>query len=1428
MMRTAALKRVSLLLALVMATPLLAAEIDLAGTWQFSLDPEDIGMAEAWFARSLPDTIQLPGTLQEQGYGNEITATTPWVGRLYDKYWYLRREFKKYAQPGRIQVPFWLQPERHYVGAAWYRRAIEIPESWRDRRVVVHFERAHWSTTVWLDERPVGTNDCLSAPHEYDLGILKPGRYMLTVRVDNRMLQDIREDAHSITDSTQTNWNGLIGELKLISTTPVWLDEVRVFTDIARRAVRFEAAIGNRTGRDGEGTLTCRDVSVPVRWTAEGGLAQVEVLLGKEAALWDEFNPVLHKLTVELKGDNADDRREMTVGLREIRTQDARFYFNGRRLFLRGTHEGCQFPLTGYPPTDVESWRKIFRVCREYGLNHMRFHSWCPPEAAFAAADEMGMYLQPECSNWGQYSSRNNRLVEWLERETAALIRAYGNHPSFVLLSSGNEAAGPWQEPLKRWCADWKRRDNRRLYCATSGRDLSERPGPVEDIDYLVAGHIGRYMLRGVRGWDGRDFARSLEGNNYPCISHELGQWCAFPDFGEMEKYTGTLKPKNFEIFRDRLEEQGLLDRACDFLMDSGALQVECYKQDIEAILRTPGMGGFQLLDLHDYPGQGTALVGPLNVFWQSKGYVTPERFRRFCNVTVPLARMRRTILTTDEPFVVEAEIAHFGAEPIADARPVWRITDADGKSVAKGAFARLTIPVENGTKLGTVEADLSRLPAPAKYRLVIGLEGTAVENNWEFWLYPAKLDTKPAPSIVITRSFEEAVRLLEEGRRVLFMPPYNQLRWDCPPIGDLPIFWNRLMGPQWERFLGLTCDPGHPALAGFVTDSHYGRQWGEVFSPPVRAINMDGLPRGLRPIVQMIDDWNRSYKLGAVFECKVGTGKLLVCAADLETHLDRRPAARQLRRSLLDYMAGERFNPTVEVAPQALLALQFDNRIMKKLGAVALADEDNGSDTPQNAIDGNPNTFWLTQRRGYGRPYPHELTIRFESPVPMRGLVWMNRQNHREHEGDICEYAIDIREDGGEWTEIKAGRMESAFDPQTINFGRTVTAQHLRIRALSGFGGDTAASLAEIAVLYDGPPIITDEGPVTPYRGAGTATEEIFESPAAPQSESEGAAPKENPSAGQSLGKIAPKPLYRDPIYDGAADPVLCWNRQEHKWFMFYTNRRANVPGLRGVSWVHGAPIGIAESSDGGVTWTYRATADIGYGEGEFSYWAPDVIHHDGTYHMYLSFVPGMHTDWSGTRDIIHLTSPDLCRWHYQSTLDLASDRVIDATVCRLADGTWRLWYNNESDRKSIYYADSPDLYHWQDKGKALSERGEGPKVFRWKDRYWLVMDVWQGLRVFNSPDALHWTPQTENLLEKPGSGPDDQVKGGHADVVVSGDRAWLFYFTHPGRRGPEADKDTSEQRRSSIQVVELEYGDGKLTCARNRPTRILLGPAE
>jgi hypothetical protein len=304
-----------------------------------------------------------------------------------------------------------------------------------------------------------------------------------------------------------------------------------------------------------------------------------------------------------------------------------------------------------------------------------------------------------------------------------------------------------------------------------------------------------------------------------------------------------------------------------------------------------------------------------------------------------------------------------------------------------------------------------------------------------------------------------------------------------------------------------------------------------------------------------------------------------------------------------------------------------------------------------------------------------------------------------------------------------------------------------------------------------------------------------------------------------------APKPLYRDPVYDGAADPVIIYNKQQKKWWMFYTNRRATITDTTGVAWVHGTRIGIAESADG-TDWKYRDTVNINFRpDSGYTFWAPDITEYKGIYHMFLTYVPGVFSNWNHPRDIVHLSSNNLLNWHYESTLSLANHKVIDATIFHLPDGNWRLWYNNENDGKSIYYADSKDLYNWIDKGKAIAARGEGPKVFWFQNKYWMVVDVWKGMEIYYSDDLLTWTKQSTRILEQPGKGQDDQAIGGHADVVVNNDRVFLFYFTHPGRRKDKpAIRGTIEDRRSVIQLTELFYENGKLVCDRDKPVVIKL----
>lgn len=1074
------------------------ATIDLSGDWRFDLDKASQGESASWFLRSLPDRIKLPGILQSQGFGDEISTTTPWVLSLYDRNWFDREEYKPYTKSGNVKVPFLSQPPRHYIGQAWYQRDIAIPEAWRGKRVVLTLERPKWQTTVWVDDKKIGSRRSLVAPHEFDLGLVEPGTHRLTILVDSSMILPYRPDAHGVSDSLGMSWNGITGKIGLKATSLVWIDDAQVFTpgpaataggnptgrEGASARATIKIKIGNSSAKAGSGTLTANGKRIPVTWTADGGRTEIEVAF-PNARAWNEFHPELQRLRLALKGEGVDDTRDVTFGFREIKALGKEFQLNGTPVYFRGTHHGGDFPLTGYPPSDVAYWKKIFQINKDWGINHIRFHSFCPPDAAFKAADELGIYLQPEPGMWNEVSP-GTPMETMLYEETELMIRAYGNHPSFLLFSPSNEPKGRWKEAFDKWIAHYRVADPRRLYTNGTGHTEREVPNLAAGTDYLAMQRIGQKMLRGNTAWFGQDYGKSLDDINVPVVSHELGQWVAYPDYDVIKKFNGYMRPGNYEIFRDSLAKKGLLSRNKDFAYASGRFQLAAYKEEIEANLRTPGMDGFQLLDLHDYLGQGTALVGLLDAFWGEKGYVTAKEFRRFNNTTVPLARLSKRVFSSDERISIPVEVAHFGELPLANVHASWKIVDSSGRPHLEGRFPSRSLPIGKNISVGTIDIDLRTLPAPAQYKLVVGIDGTAFENDWDLYLYPAAASVEPK-SVLMTSSWPAARERLAAGGKVLYTPRRAGLDWTSPPLDWVPVFWNRLMNPAWGRMLGMWIDNTHPALRQFPTENYNGWQWTEILRG-ARAVNLDNLPPALQPIVQPIDDWNRNYKLGLLFEAKVGRGKLMIASADLETDLDKRIAARQLRRSLLSYMASTEFDPSTAVTPEQLESIFFDTRIMKRLAATASGTGDAG-----NVIDGDPNTFWLAGDPRATTRQNQELMISFPNAVSFSGLVIMPRQNHREHEGDIREYSIEISMDGTNWSEVKRGELMSTFDPKTIRFGSNVSARFLKLTSLSGFGADKSTALADVALIYTGPKL-ADSDEELEYKRSKAASPDIDE----------------------------------------------------------------------------------------------------------------------------------------------------------------------------------------------------------------------------------------------------------------------------------------------------------------------------------------------
>jgi len=919
--------------------------IDLSGEWNVSLDRDDQGIPEKWYSSNFTETITLPGSLVENGIGDDISLSTIWTGRIVDSSWYNAEKYAAYREEGNIKIPFWLQPELKYLGAAWFQKEVIIPENWSNKNIELHLERPHWETRLWIDDQEVGMHNSLATPHSYNLnGYLNPGKHIITIRVDNR-IKEVNPgiNSHSVADHTQSNWNGLVGDLSLKARPLVFIDHIRLFPHVESGTVKAELELRNYTGTDQSCTLKLQSTAAgsgkkleqflhdfSMKEGEDGKIIEIIYPMGESPALWDEFNPNLYQMDVELKSAEGVDVRQLKFGMREFKSQGKRFTINGRPLFLRGTLECAIFPKTGYPPTHPEAWLKILKSAKSHGLNHVRFHSWCPPKAAFDAADELGVYLQVECSSWANSGSSigdGKPIDQWLYEEAEHILEAYGNHPSFCMMAYGNEPAGVNHVPyLEKFISYFKEKDPRRVYTSGAGWPYIEVTDFLSDPNARIQrwGEGLNSIINKSAPQTTFDFKHIVDLVPMPYVSHEIGQWCVYPNFKEMKKYDGVLKARNFEIFRETLEESGIGHLADSFLLASGKLQALCYKADIEAALRTPEMAGFQLLDLHDFPGQGTALVGVLDPFWEEKGYITPEEYSRFCNETVPLARLQKRVFSNSETFEADVEVAHFGSEVLSDPDIRWKVSSPWGIVVAEGSFKKEEILLDNKQPLGDIKIQLDSILYPVK--LILEVSVNQYSNNWDFWVYPEVKTGINESDIHVTDALDQrAIEVLKDGGKVLWSLPQNSLSTAFGgdiALGFSSIFWNTAWtNGQAPHTLGILCNPDHAALAGFPTEYHSNWQWWDAMHHG-QAIILNGFENKIEPIVRVIDDWFENRSLGLIFEAQVGKGKIIVSGADILTDNENRLEAKQLLYSLKNYMTSSQFGPKTEISISELESL--------------------------------------------------------------------------------------------------------------------------------------------------------------------------------------------------------------------------------------------------------------------------------------------------------------------------------------------------------------------------------------------------------------------------------------------------------------------------------------------------------------------------
>lgn len=912
--------------------------ISLAGEWNFKIDSLDQGINERWYDMVFSETIRLPGSMAENGKGNDVSLNTNWTGDIIDRSFFTDKKYEKYRQPGNFKVPFWLQPVKYYRGPAWYQKEFVLPQEFRGERTFLFLERPHWETTVYVNGKRAGSENSLAVAHKYDItDFLTGGKNRISIRVNNDMVVPVGVNSHSVSDHTQSNWNGIVGEISLTRSAQVYIDDVAIYPDVENKKSKVIVSVRNRSGKAFNGRIVVRAESYnteePVKFKGESTIAAsdsgyfqiiIDYPMGNKVQPWNEFSPVLYRLEATLRDHEGRiiDTRNSDFGMREFKADGTRFKINGHPVFLRGTLECCIFPLTGYPPTDAKSWERVLQTCKDYGLNTIRFHSWCPPEAAFTAADKLGMYFHIECSSWanqGTQLGEGGIIDDYIYREGDRILKAYGNHPSFCMLAYGNEPAGNKQsEYLGKLLTYWKTKDNRHMYTSAAGwpfipeNEYNLSPEPrIQAWGGGLKSIINREAPQTMY-----DYREVISRYNIPVVSHEIGQWCAYPDFREIDKYTGVLKARNFEIFRETLQENNMGDQAEEFLMASGKLQALCYKADIEAALRTPGFAGFHLLQLHDFPGQGSALVGILNPFFESKGYVKPEEFRMFCNSIVPLVRLKKHVFGNNESLNADVEIANFGASVMQNSVIACRLISNSNDTVATKLIEMPAIEIGNCIPAGSFTYSFENIRGPEKLRFDVSVENTPYHNSWDIWVYPA--DIKPAAgSVFITDRLDKSVEsVLRKGGSVLFLG-YGKVAQDKGAdiaIGFSSIFWNTVWtNNQPPHTLGILCDPGNPAFKSFPTEFHSNWQWWDPVAHS-QAMRIDDLPVSLKPIIQPIDDWFRNRRLALAFEARANGGRIIVCSIDMKDLTDERIVTKQLMSSMLDYMNSSSFNPGTEV----------------------------------------------------------------------------------------------------------------------------------------------------------------------------------------------------------------------------------------------------------------------------------------------------------------------------------------------------------------------------------------------------------------------------------------------------------------------------------------------------------------------------------
>ena len=882
--------------------------LDLAGTWQLKLDVNNEMVLKYPERCTTSGTIELPASLAEKGFGYKTAGSDFGV----------------------------LTPEYKYIGKAWYSREIKVPTSWKNKDIEIFLERVLWESRLIIDGEELSRQDALGTPHVHKIGRLTPGKHTLTIVVDNDMIYNIGDKGHAYGAYTQSIWNGIVGRMEMRAFDPVRIVSVKTYPDIKNEALDIRVEIS---------TEVKAKLSYEIRSLSSGNVVldgieeretididepiSIKVPTDGKLKKWSEFTPEVYVLEVSLEAGKYRDTYTTEFGFSEVSHNGTKILINDNPVFLRGNLDCVHFPLTGYPSCNVEDWERIFMLYKEYGLNHARFHSWCPPEAAFIAANRIGIYLQAEASIWidwwmsedmtlkgrpemdtkghpkglGYDPERDSFVVDEMNR----MVDVLGNHPSFTMFCIGNELGNSDFDIMNQWVADLKKKDPRRLYAVSTARKITESD------DYTATHYIpGVGQTRGLNGphtdWDFEDVYSEMD---IPVIAHEIGQWPVYPRWTEISKYTGVLKARNFEKFEAEAKRNGVADQSEDFARASGALNQLMYKYETESFLRTSSCAGVQLLSMQDYQGQGEALIGWLDAHWDSKGITTPDEFRMHYNTTVPLLRMKKFVWTSDEIFQARVQLSHHGPKPIHKICR-WNISRENGDVIKNGSFEAQSFSVGSLNTLGTISLSLEQMNKAEKLTISLEVDGTGFKNQWEIWVYPSANDEENSDDILVLDKIDNQVKeVLENGGKVLLLA--NELGTDENSVqaNFYPLYWSLTFFPgQGKTCIGLLLKENHSAFHDFPTSYHSDWQW-ETISKDAKGFILNNMPESYKPIAQPVDDFHRNNKVGSIFELRVGKGAILVCGYNLNSDL---PVARQLKNSLMKYMRSPDFNPQYNV----------------------------------------------------------------------------------------------------------------------------------------------------------------------------------------------------------------------------------------------------------------------------------------------------------------------------------------------------------------------------------------------------------------------------------------------------------------------------------------------------------------------------------